>query len=83
MKNPSIGPGRQNQQIACEVFISKKTVAFPLDHVYTRTGIGTRTLVGIRAMQQGFQAEAARLHSESSGRGLKGVEEYGLCRKHH
>jgi DNA-binding NarL/FixJ family response regulator len=49
--------GKTNKEIAHEVFISKKTVEFHLDHIYTKTDIRTRMLVGIWAMQQGLQAE--------------------------
>ncbi len=56
---------KTNQQIACKVFISKKTGAFPLDHIYTKTGIRTRMLVGILAMQQGLGAEITKPITQS------------------
>jgi len=49
--------GKTNKEIAHETFISKKTVEFHLDHIYTKTGIRTRMLVGIWAMQQGLDAK--------------------------
>lgn len=49
--------GKTNQQIACEVFISKKTVEFHLDHIYTKTGVRSRLMAGIWAVQQGLQVE--------------------------
>ena len=49
--------GKTNKEIAQEVFISKKTVEFHLDHIYTRIGARSRLVVGIWAVQQGLQAE--------------------------
>lgn len=49
--------GKTNKEIAREIFISKKTVEFHLDHIYSKLGIRTRLLVGICAVQQGVQAE--------------------------
>ena len=49
--------GKTNKEIAREVFISKKTVEFHLDHIYTKIGIRTRLMVGIWAVQQGLQVE--------------------------
>lgn len=49
--------GKTNKQIAHEVFISKKTVEFHLDNIYAKTGIRTRVMVAIWAVQQGLQAE--------------------------
>ena len=49
--------GKTNKEIAHEVFISKKTVEFHLDHIYTKIGIRTRLRVGIWAIQHGLQAE--------------------------
>jgi len=49
--------GKTNKQIAREVFISKKTVEFHLDNIYSKTGKRTRLLVGIWAVQQGLQGE--------------------------
>ena len=49
--------GKSNKEIAREVFISKKTVEFHLDHIYSKIGIRRRLMAGIWAMQQGLQAE--------------------------
>jgi len=49
--------GKTNKEIAHEVFISKKTVEFHLDHIYSKIGLRTRLMVGIWAIQQGLQAE--------------------------
>jgi len=49
--------GKTNKEIAREVFISKKTVEFHLDHIYTKTGARSRLMVGIWAIQQGLQGE--------------------------
>jgi len=49
--------GKTNKEIAREVFISKKTVEFHLDHIYTKIGVRTRLMVGIWAVQQGLQVE--------------------------
>ena len=49
--------GKTNKEIAQEIFISKKTVEFHLDRLYSKIGIRTRMLAGLWAMQQGLQAE--------------------------
>lgn len=49
--------GKTNKEIAHEVFISKKTVEFHLDHIYTKTGVRSRLLAGIWAVQQGLGTE--------------------------
>jgi DNA-binding NarL/FixJ family response regulator len=49
--------GKTNKEIAREIFISKKTVEFHLDHIYSKIGIRTRLLVGIWAIEQGLQTE--------------------------
>lgn len=49
--------GKSNKEIALEIFISKKTVEFHLDHIYSKLGIRTRLMVGIWAIQHGLQAE--------------------------
>jgi DNA-binding NarL/FixJ family response regulator len=47
--------GKTNKEIAREVFLSKKTVEFHLDHIYSKIGIRTRVMAGIWAVQQGLQ----------------------------
>lgn len=49
--------GRTNKEIAREIFISKKTVEFHLDNIYSKIGMRTRVMVGIWAIQNGLQAE--------------------------
>lgn len=49
--------GKTNKEIAREVFLSKKTVEFHLDHIYSKLGIRGRVMVGVWAVQQGLQAE--------------------------
>jgi DNA-binding NarL/FixJ family response regulator len=49
--------GKTNKEIACEVFISKKTVEFHLDHIYSKLGIRSRLMAGIWALQHGVQNE--------------------------
>jgi DNA-binding NarL/FixJ family response regulator len=49
--------GRTNKAIAKEIYISKKTVEFHLDHIYTKIGVRSRMLAGIWAIQQGLQFE--------------------------
>jgi DNA-binding CsgD family transcriptional regulator len=49
--------GKTNKEIAREIFISKKTVEFHLDHIYAKIGTRTRILAGIWGVQQGLQPE--------------------------
>lgn len=49
--------GYTNRAIANEIYISKKTVEFHLDHIYTKIGVRSRIMVAIWAMQQGLQHE--------------------------
>ncbi len=49
--------GKTNKEIAQEIFVSKKTVEFHLDHIYSKIGTRTRLLAGIWAVQQGLTAE--------------------------
>jgi len=49
--------GYTNQAIANEIYISKKTVEFHLNHLYTKIGVQTRLMAGIWAIQHGLQAE--------------------------
>jgi len=46
--------GYTNKAIAAEIYISKKTVEFHLDHIYTKIGVRTRLLAGVWALQQGL-----------------------------
>ena len=49
--------GYTNKAIGAEIFISKKTVEFHLDHIYRKTGGRTRLMAGIWALQRGMGAE--------------------------
>jgi DNA-binding CsgD family transcriptional regulator len=49
--------GCTNKAIACELFISEKTVEFHLDHIYTKIGARTRVMAVIWAVRQGMGAE--------------------------
>ena len=49
--------GKTNKEIACEVFISKKTVEFHLDHIYSKIGTRSRLTAGLWAIRQGLPAE--------------------------
>ena len=49
--------GKSNKEIAQEVFISKKTVEFHLDNIYSKIGTRSRLMAGLWGIQQGLQAE--------------------------
>lgn len=49
--------GKTNKAIAGEIRVSKKTVEFHLDNIYSKIGARTRLLAGIWAMQQGIESE--------------------------
>ena len=49
--------GKSNKEIARAFFISRKTVEFHLDHIYSKLGMRTRVMAGIWAIQHGLQAE--------------------------
>lgn len=46
--------GYTNRAIASEIRISEKTVEFHLDNIYTKTGVRTRLLAGLWALQNGI-----------------------------
>jgi DNA-binding NarL/FixJ family response regulator len=50
--------GKTNKAIASKIYISKKTVEFHLDHIYTKIGARTRLMAGIWAIQHGMGREA-------------------------
>ena len=52
--------GRTNKAIAAEICVSEKTVEFHLDKIYTKTGMRTRMLAGMWAMQQGIDTHKTR-----------------------
>ena len=55
--------GKTNKAIAHEIYISPKTVDFHLRKIYTKTGMRTRLMVGIWALQQGIQTETRKIPS--------------------
>jgi DNA-binding NarL/FixJ family response regulator len=55
--------GYSNKAIATEIAISKKTVEFHLNNVYTKIGVRTRLMAGIWAMQQGLEVETREIPS--------------------
>ena len=50
--------GYTNKAIAAEISISEKTVEFHLNKIYTKTGLRTRLMVGVWAVQQGIKEES-------------------------
>ena len=52
--------GLTNKAIAVQLYTTEKTVEFHLDNIYTKTGMRTRLLAGIWAMQQGIEIEARK-----------------------
>ena len=55
--------GRTNKAIACEIYISEKTVEFHLDHIYTKIGARSRLMAGIWAIQHGIGVETRGIPS--------------------
>ena len=49
--------GGTNKQIASKLRISKKTVEFHLDNIYTKIGARTRVTVAVWAVVQGIQGD--------------------------
>lgn len=49
--------GKSNKEIAREVFISKKTVEFHLDNIYSKIGTRSRLAAGLWAIRQGLLPE--------------------------
>ena len=49
--------GKTNKEIACDVFISKKTVEFHLDNIYSKIGTRSRLTAGLWAIRQGLPDE--------------------------
>ncbi len=49
--------GKTNKAIASEIYVSKKTVEFHLDHIYTKIGVRTRLMAGLWAIQHGLHVE--------------------------
>lgn len=55
--------GHTNKSIAAEIYISKKTVEFHLDNIYTKIGARTRLMAGVWAIQHGIEAETRAIPS--------------------
>ena len=55
--------GYTNKAIAAEIFISEKTVEFHLDNLYTKSGVRTRMLAVIWALQNGIDVETREIPS--------------------
>jgi DNA-binding NarL/FixJ family response regulator len=53
--------GLTNKAIAVHLYTTEKTVEFHLDNIYTKTGMRTRLLAGIWAVQQGIEIETRKL----------------------
>ena len=49
--------GKTNKAIAHEIYVSEKTVEFHLDHIYRKTGVKSRMMAGLWAVQQGLPLE--------------------------
>ena len=55
--------GYTNKAIAAEIFISKKTVEFHLDNIYTKIGVRTRLMAGVWALQNGIWIKTREMPS--------------------
>ncbi len=55
--------GYNNKSIAAEIFISKKTVEFHLDNIYTKIGVRTRLMAGVWALQNGIWIKTREMPS--------------------
>ena len=55
--------GKTNRAIASEMYISERTVEFHLDNIYTKTGVRTRLMAGIWAIQQGIAEHTVEIPS--------------------
>ena len=55
--------GKTNKAIAHEVRISRRTVEFHLDNIYAKTGVRTRLMVALWAIQHGIQVEPVEITS--------------------
>lgn len=55
--------GKTNKAIARAIDITERTVEFHLDHIYTKTGMRTRMMAGLWAIQQGIPLETREIHS--------------------
>jgi DNA-binding NarL/FixJ family response regulator len=53
--------GRTNKAIAAEIRVCEKTVEFHLNNIYTKTGVRTRMLASVWAIQHGIVAKTSEL----------------------
>lgn len=53
--------GKTNRAIAMEMYISEKTVEFHLNNIYSKTGLRTRVMVSVWAIQQGVDEETREI----------------------
>ena len=53
--------GQTNKAIAAQICVSEKTVEYHLDRVYTKTGMRTRMLAGMWAMQHGLGSKTREI----------------------
>ena len=52
--------GQTNKAIAAEICICEKTVEFHLNKIYTKTGMRSRTLIIVWALQHGVSGTETR-----------------------
>lgn len=55
--------GKTNKAIASEIYISKKTVEFHLDNIYSKIGARSRLMASVWALHQGIEAETREIPS--------------------
>lgn len=49
--------GKTNKAIANQIYISKKTVEFHLDNIYSKIGVRSRLMATVWALKQGIGRE--------------------------
>ena len=54
-----VARGHSNKAIAARLVISPKTVGNHVEHIYTKTGVTTRTMASLWAVQRGLLPEDA------------------------
>lgn len=55
--------GKTNKAIACEIYISEKTVEFHLDKIYTKLGVRTRLMASLTAIRSGIELDPREIPS--------------------
>ena len=53
--------GKTNKAIANQVYISKKTVEFHLDNIYSKIGVRSRLMASVWALHQGIGIETREI----------------------